>query len=142
MVPGTASARNLPIMTTVGPENGPAPVPTGPPNVPPPPGAREPVTLAPTQVAPVKPTVPVTRTGTIWVTVCAAALLTLALIIFLVQNTRTVRVHFLGLAGSTSLALMLLIAAVGGVLLTLVIGSIRILQLRRTLRKRNQPPAA
>ena len=40
-----------------------------------------------------------------------------------------------------ALALMLLIAAVGGVLLTLIIGSIRILQLRRTLRKRNQPPA-
>lgn len=141
MVPGTASARNLPIMTSVGPENGPAPVPAGPPN-PPPRAQPEPVTVAPTQVAPVKPTVPVTRTGTIWVTVCAAALLTVALIIFLVQNTRTVQVHFLGLSGSTSLALMLLIAAVGGVLLTLVIGSIRILQLRRTLRKRNQPPAA
>jgi uncharacterized integral membrane protein len=127
-------------MTTLGPENGSAPVPAGAPGVPPQPDLREPVPLAPTQVAPVKPTVPVTRTGTIWVTVCAAALLTVALIIFLVQNTRTVKVHFLGLSGSTSLALMLLIAAVAGVLLTLVIGSIRILQLRRTLRKRNQLP--
>jgi uncharacterized integral membrane protein len=140
MVPGTASARNLPIMTSLGPENGSAPVPAGAPNLPPQTAPREPVTLAPTQVAPVKPTVPVTRTGTIWVTVCAAALLTVALIVFLVQNTRTVRVHFLGLSGSTSLALMLLIAAVAGVLLTLVIGSVRILQLRRTLRKRNQLP--
>jgi uncharacterized integral membrane protein len=140
MVPGTASARNLPIMTTLGPDNGSAPVPPSAPGLPPEPAQSEPATVAPTQVAPVKPTVPVTRTGTIWVTVCAAALLTVALIIFLVQNTRTVRVHFLGLAGSTSLALMLLIAAVGGVLLTLVIGSIRILQLRRTLRKRNQLP--
>jgi uncharacterized integral membrane protein len=140
MVPGTAAARNLTIMTTAGPENGSASVPPVSPDLPPQPAQGKPATVAPTQVAPVKPTVPVTRTGTIWVTVCAAALLTVALIIFLVQNTRTVRVHFLGLAGSTSLALMLLIAAVGGVLLTLVIGSIRILQLRRTLRKRNQLP--
>ena len=127
-------------MTTLGPENGSAPVPAGPPSLPPQSVRPEPITVAPTQVAPVKPTVPVTRTGTIWVTVCAAALLTVALIIFLVQNTHTVEVHFLGLSGSTSLALMLLIAAVAGVLITLVIGSVRILQLRRTLRKRNQLP--
>ena len=130
-------------MTTVGPESGSAPVPAGvptQPGVPAQPAPIEPATVAPTQVAPVRPTVPVTRTGTIWVTVCAAALLTVALIVFLVQNTRTVKVHFLGLSGSTSLALMLLIAAVTGVLLTLVIGSVRILQLRRTLRKRNKLP--
>ena len=76
-----------------------------------------------------------TRTGRIWVGVCAAALITVALIIFMVQNTHTVRVTFLGLTGSTSLALMLLIAAVGGILLTLILGSARILQLRHAVRR-------
>jgi putative membrane protein len=77
-----------------------------------------------------------TRTGRVWVGVCAAALITVALIIFMVQNTHTVQVTFLGMTGSTSLALMLLIAAVGGILLTLILGSARILQLRHTVRKR------
>jgi uncharacterized integral membrane protein len=72
----------------------------------------------------------------VWVTVCAGALIAVALIVFMVQNTHTVQVHFLGLTGSTSLALMLLIAALGGVLLTLILGSARIIQLRRTLRHR------
>ena len=88
----------------------------------------------------VRPKVRGTRTGRVWVAACAAALITVALIVFMVENTHTVSVSFLGMTGHTSLGLMLLIAAVGGVLLTLVIGSIRILQLRRTLRKRNQPP--
>jgi uncharacterized integral membrane protein len=77
-----------------------------------------------------------TRTGRVWVGVCAAAVVTIALIVFMVQNTHTVRVTFLGMTGSTSLALMLLIAAVGGVLLVLILGSARILQLRHTVRKR------
>jgi uncharacterized integral membrane protein len=77
-----------------------------------------------------------TRTGRIWVGVCAAALITVALIIFMVQNTHTVQVTFLGMTGSTSLALMLLIAAVGGILLTLILGSARIVQLRHAVRKR------
>jgi uncharacterized integral membrane protein len=58
-----------------------------------------------------------------------------ALIIFRIQNTHTVQVSFLGMIGSTSLALMLFIAAVGGILLTLILGSARILQLRHEVRK-------
>jgi uncharacterized integral membrane protein len=76
-----------------------------------------------------------TRTGRTWVAVCAAVLITVALIIFMIQNTHTVQVNFLGMTGSTSLALMLLIAAIGGILLTLILGSARILQLRRAVRK-------
>lgn len=72
-----------------------------------------------------------TRTGMVWVSVCAAVLIAILLIIFLAQNTRTVAVHFLGLSGSTSLALMLLIAAVAGALIAVIVGSARIIQLRR-----------
>jgi putative membrane protein len=76
------------------------------------------------------------RAGAAWVAACAATLLAVALIIFMIQNTRTVEVTFLGMTGRTSLAIMLLIAAVGGILLTLVLGSARILQLRRAVRRR------
>ena len=72
----------------------------------------------------------------VWVTVCVGALLAVGLIVFMVQNTQTVEVTFLGLTGSTSLALMLLIAAVGGILVTLVLGSARIIQLRHQAHKR------
>jgi uncharacterized integral membrane protein len=47
-----------------------------------------------------------------------------------------VQVDFLGMSGSTSLALVLLIAVVGAVLLTLAIGSVRIIQLRLAVRRR------
>jgi uncharacterized integral membrane protein len=103
------------------------PAPPGP--TAPPPASSE----APT--AP-RPVVPRTRTGVIWVTVCVGALLAVALIAFMLQNTHTVEVTFLGMTGSTSLSLMLLIAAVGGILLTLMLGSARIVQLRHQARKR------
>ncbi|WP_344690366.1 LapA family protein [Blastococcus jejuensis] len=92
--------------------------------------------VAPPPPPPARPSVPRTRTGVIWVTVCVGALLAVALIVFMVQNTQTVEVTFLGMTGSTSLALMLLIAAVGGVLVTLILGSARIIQLRHQAHKR------
>jgi uncharacterized integral membrane protein len=79
--------------------------------------------------------VPRTRTGATWFGICVAALLLVVLIIFMLQNTHTVEVNFLGMKGSTSLALMLFIAAVGAVLLTLIVGSVRIVQLRRAVRR-------
>lgn len=46
--------------------------------------------------APPAPRVRGTRTGRVWVGVCAAALITVALIVFMVQNTGTVQVTFSG----------------------------------------------
>jgi uncharacterized integral membrane protein len=80
--------------------------------------------------------VPRTRTGAAWVGVSAATLIAIALIIFLAQNTRTTEISFLWMTGSTSLAVALLIAAVGSVLLTLIVGTARITQLRRLVRRR------
>ena len=80
--------------------------------------------------------VPLTRAGAAWVGVSAAATIAVLVIIFLVQNTHPVQVSFLGMTTSTSLALMLLIAAVGGILLTVIFGTARIVQLRRMIRGR------
>jgi uncharacterized integral membrane protein len=79
--------------------------------------------------------VPRTRTGAAWVTLIAAALLAILLIVFLVQNTRSTEISFLWMTTSTPLAVALLISAVGSVLVTLIVGTARITQLRRQVRK-------
>ena len=76
-----------------------------------------------------------TRAGTLWVGLALGTLLLILLIIFIAQNTATVAIHFLGFAGHFPLALALLIAAVAGALITLVVGALRILQLRRALKR-------
>ncbi len=79
------------------------------------------------------------RVSAAWVGSIAAAIVLILLIIFIAQNLNRASLHFLGLSGHMPLGLMLLIAAVAGVLLVAVPGSIRILQLRRAL-KANTPP--
>jgi uncharacterized integral membrane protein len=94
----------------------------------PPPSAVQPQATQPARV-------PRTRTGSAWVALIAAALLAVLLIVFLVQNTRSTEISFLWMTTSTPLAVALLIAAVGSVLLTLILGTARIAQLRRLVRK-------
>jgi len=79
--------------------------------------------------------VPRTRTGAVWFGVCTAALLLVVLIVFMLQNTRSVEVSFLGMHGHLPLALGLLVAAVGAAILTMVVGAARITQLRRLSRR-------
>ena len=79
--------------------------------------------------------VPRTRTGAAWVALIAAAIVAVLLIVFLVQNTRGTEISFLWMTTTTPLAVALLIAAVGSALLTLIIGTARITQLRRLVRK-------
>ena len=74
------------------------------------------------------------RTSGIWIAIVAMALLLLLLVIFILQNTQDVQVSFLGWEGRAPLAVSLLIAAIVGILLTAVAGSLRILQLRRRIR--------
>jgi uncharacterized integral membrane protein len=109
-----------------------------PPPLSPEPGAAPPIHDASVPAA--APTssrrVPRTRTGAAWVGLTAAALIAVALIVFLAQNTRTIEISFLWMTASTSLALALLIAAVGAVLITLILGTARITQLRRLARRR------
>lgn len=82
--------------------------------------------------------VPLTRTGVTWLGLCVAALLFVVLIVFMLQNTRSVEVTFLGMHGNLPLAMALLIAAVGAAILTMVIAAARITQLR-LLSRRQRP---
>jgi uncharacterized integral membrane protein len=65
-----------------------------------------------------------------------AAIVLVAFIVFTLQNTRGVRVSFLWLQGTLPLAVGLLIATVAGIVVTLVLGTARITQLRRLARRR------
>jgi uncharacterized integral membrane protein len=80
---------------------------------------------------PPRRTAPRTRTGATWFGICAAAATLVVLIIFLLQNTRSVEISFLWLHRTLPLALGLLIAAVGTAIVVMVIGTARITQLRR-----------
>jgi uncharacterized integral membrane protein len=91
-----------------------------------------PSTTTPTSV------VPRTRTGAAWFGICAAALTLVVLIVFMLQNTRSVEVNFLWMDGSLPLALALLIAGVGVGLLTMVVGTARLTQLRKEIHARRQ----
>ena len=101
------------------------------------PASAEPATPpAPSTPEPTPPTrVRPTRTGAAWVALSVAALLAVLLIVFLAQNTRSTEISFLWMTANTPLAVALLIAAVGSVLLTLILGTARIAQLRRLVRK-------
>ena len=80
--------------------------------------------------------VPLTRAASAWIAICVAGLLAVGLIVFLAQNTGTVvPITFLWMnVQAAPLTVSLLIATVGGILLTGVLGIIRIMQLRRIIR--------
>ena len=73
----------------------------------------------------------------------AALLLLILLIVFILQNSTKVEVHFLGMSGTIPLGMALLIAAVGGGVLVAIAGVARVTQLRmnarRTRRKTSGP---
>ncbi len=76
-----------------------------------------------------------TVAGRVWVAIGVAVIVLVLLIIFIAENSRKVTVSFLGASGSISLGLAMLIAAVAGVVITLLAGTARILQLRREVRR-------
>ena len=79
--------------------------------------------------------VPATRTSVAWAGVWVSTIVLIAFIVFILQNTGSVRVSFLGMHGALPLAVGLLIAMVAGVVVTLVLGTARITQVRRLARR-------
>jgi len=81
----------------------------------------------------VRPPVARTRAGVAWVGIAVAVAVLVLLIVFMLQNTAPVEVAFFGLRGTAPLSATLLIAGVGFALVTLIVGSLRIGQLRRRI---------
>jgi len=78
------------------------------------------------------------------VAVAIATVLGVALIDFIVQNTRSVRVEFFGANGQMPVAVALLGAALAGAFLVLAVGIARTTQLRLAARRqtKQEPPDA
>jgi uncharacterized integral membrane protein len=78
--------------------------------------------------------------------VIAGAVVLTLLLVFILQNTRLVKLSFFTANGTLPLGVALLLAAIGGVLLAAVVASLRIWQLRHRLtgatKARSSPPAA
>lgn len=87
-------------------------------------------------------TPPRTVAGSTWVMACIAVLILIVLIIFVAQNTESVRVTLFGFHGRFPLAVALLAAVAAGCVLTLGLGTTRILQLRRIVRRRRRADLA
>jgi lipopolysaccharide assembly protein A len=86
--------------------------------------------------------VPRSRTGSVWVAITATVILLLFLVIFIAQNGQKVEVNFLGFSGTVSLAVAVLAATVAGGILTVLVGTARIVQLRLIARRNRdmEPP--
>ena len=94
------------------------------------PSGPEPSAPAPSPSDPLR----ASRTSGLWLAVVALVVVLVLLVIFIAQNTQDVHVSFLGWDGEAALSVTLLIAAIGGMTLAAVAGSLRIFQLRRRVR--------
>ncbi|MDF1605322.1 LapA family protein [Nocardioides sp. YIM 152315] len=75
------------------------------------------------------------RTSGAWTATIIAGVLLVLLVVFIAQNTDDVHVSFLGWDGTAPLAVALLIATASGVVITALVGTLRIWQLRRRVRR-------
>ena len=83
-----------------------------------------------------------TRIGGVWLASGSFAVVLLLLLIFILENGRRVDVAFFGAHGHLPLGVALLLAAVLGVLMVVIPGSARIIQLRMTARRHRSADAS
>ncbi len=79
---------------------------------------------------------PATKTGIAFSALIAGAIVLIVLLVFILENTASVRISFFGASGQLPLGVALLLAAIGGALLTGIVGAARIVQLRRHVKRR------
>lgn len=79
---------------------------------------------------------PRTKTGIAFGTLIAGAIVLIVLLVFILENTESVKISFFGATGHLPLGVALLLAAIGGALLVGIVGTARIVQLRRHVRRR------
>ena len=76
-----------------------------------------------------------TRLSGAWFGLIVGVVVLVFLLIFVIQNTASVKVSFLTLNGQMPLGVALLLAAIGGVLIAGLVASLRIWQLRHRLHR-------
>ena len=83
-----------------------------------------------------------TRMGGLWVAATLSALVLLLLLIFILENGQRVSISYFGAHGHMPLGVALLLAAVLGVLLVVIPGTGRIIQLRIAAHRHRRVDAA
>ncbi|HET6870914.1 MAG TPA: lipopolysaccharide assembly protein LapA domain-containing protein [Solirubrobacteraceae bacterium] len=81
-------------------------------------------------------TIPKTRTGRAHSALIAGAIVLILLLVFILENTESVKITYFGAGFHMPLGVALLLAAIGGALLVGIVGTARIVQLRRSVRRR------
>jgi uncharacterized integral membrane protein len=84
-----------------------------------------------------EPAIAFTRAGALWSSLIAGFLILILLLVFITQNTASTAFTFLGWHWHLPLGVAILLAAVVGGLITVAVGTARILQLRRTAKKQH-----
>jgi uncharacterized integral membrane protein len=127
-IPGAQPEQAAPVTEQPAEAATPAPTPTAP-------TPTAPAEPAPSHAAAPSLKIKRTRTSGLWVAVGFFAVILLLLLIFILQNGRTVDVSYMGAHGHLPLGVALLLAAVCGVLLVVLAGAARISQLRTVARR-------
>jgi uncharacterized integral membrane protein len=76
-----------------------------------------------------------TRAASLWTSLTMGFLVLIVLLIFVTQNLTDAPVTFISFHWTLPLGVQLLLAAIGGGLLTVLVGTARIFQLRRAAKK-------
>ena len=76
-----------------------------------------------------------TRTARAHTSLLAGAVVLVLLLVFILENTQDVKISYFGAGFHMPLGVALLLAAIGGALLVGIVGTARILQLRRRVRR-------
>ncbi|MFN8087705.1 MAG: lipopolysaccharide assembly protein LapA domain-containing protein [Mycobacterium sp.] len=76
-----------------------------------------------------------TRAAALWSALITGLLVLVVLLVFIVQNTESASMAFLGWHWTLPLGVQILLAAVSGALITVMVGAARIIQLRRAAKK-------
>jgi len=80
---------------------------------------------------------PRTRTSTAFSAFLAGAIVLILLLVFILENTQSVKISYFGASGHVALGVALLLATVGGALLVGLLGAARIAQVRRHAKRRS-----
>jgi len=75
------------------------------------------------------------RTSRSWLSLSALVVVLILLVVFIAQNTQQVQVSFFGWDGHPPLSVALLVAAVAGAAVSVIVGTLRIWQVRRRVRR-------
>jgi uncharacterized integral membrane protein len=80
--------------------------------------------------------IPRTKTAAAYNALIAGAIVLILLLVFILENTQSVKISYFGVGFRMPLGVALLLAAIAGALIVGIAGTARIVQLRRHVRRR------